>query len=235
MVIFLITSFVLLAAIAFVVYRWQSSAQPRQAENRLPPRAPASLFAEENRGARRLRSLDNEESKLKTEGRRSLLARAEAGERSALEEAHASGDSALYEEALNHLIDCATVSDAPDKSLLALVSFVTRHEHFPVTRKLAASFMESWRRAPDRSFTAKMLHVVALANDAELYQEAVEAAFELWRAGKLPDVSAEELKMLADSEYWVLSSEARASGAGFLLKRTLSKIRRELESIARAS
>lgn len=230
MVIFLITSFVLLAAIVFLVYRRQSRALEKRVQ--LPPPRATTLFDEDGDGVRRLRPLVKNVSH---EARKNLLARAASGERQALEEAHSTGDAPLYEEVLNHLVESAVASAEPDKSLLALVSFVTRHEHFPVTRKLAASFMESWRRAPDRSFTAKMLHVAALANDAELYQEAVEAAFEFWRAGELPDVSAEELKMLADSEYWVLSSEARASGAGFLLKRTLSKIRRELESYARAS
>ncbi|OLE56017.1 MAG: hypothetical protein AUG51_00375 [Acidobacteria bacterium 13_1_20CM_3_53_8] len=235
MVIFLITSFVLIAAIVFAIRSWQSSAQPERAERSLPTRPVVSLFDEDRTGARALRSLDSVESKLTDEERRKLLARAAEGERIVLLEAHAIGKAELYEEVLNTLVDRARASDEPDKSLLALVSFVTRHENFSVSRKLAEAFIESWKRAPDRNFTAKMLHVAALACDAELYQEAVESAFEFWRDGKLPDVSAEELRMLADSEYWVLSSEARSSGAGFLLKRTLSKMRRELESKARAS
>ncbi|HMF56081.1 MAG TPA: hypothetical protein VK619_06955 [Pyrinomonadaceae bacterium] len=235
MVIFLITSVFLIAAIVFAIHRWQQSAQHEQPERVLPPRPVASLFDEEKTGVRRLRSIDKEKSRLSDEERRGLLARAAEGERSTLLEAHETNDAALYEEVLNTLVGRAAASDSSDKSLLSLVSFVTRHENFPVSRKLAESFIESWKRTPDRSFTAKMLHITALANDAELYQEAVESAYEFWRDDKLPDVSADELRMLADSCYWELSSEARSSGAGFLLKRTLSKMRRELESKARAS
>src|SRR5438067_9197752 len=98
MVIFLITSFVLIAAIVFAVYRWHGSAQPAMAERALPPRPIASLFDEDRTGVRALRSLDSEESELTDEERQKLLARAAEGERIVLLEAHAVGKAELYEE-----------------------------------------------------------------------------------------------------------------------------------------
>jgi hypothetical protein len=74
-----------------------------------------------------------------------------------------------------------------------------------------------------------MLHFAALSDDAETYRKAVELAFNLWRDGKLHDVSARELQALFNGEFWVLSSGVRSSGNGFVLKRTLSSARRELE------
>jgi hypothetical protein len=50
-----------------------------------------------------------------------------------------------------------------------------------------------------------------------------------WRDGSLADLSAKELQSLFNSEYWVLSSRTRTSGAGFVLKETLSSASRELQ------
>jgi hypothetical protein len=50
-----------------------------------------------------------------------------------------------------------------------------------------------------------------------------------WRDGSLADLSAKDLQSLFNSEYWVLSSRTRTSGAGFVLKETLSRANRELE------
>jgi hypothetical protein len=44
-------------------------------------------------------------------------------------------------------------------------------------------------------------------------------------------VSAAELQSLLVSEFWLLSSATRSSGAGFVLKRTLSRAKRELETV----
>ena len=41
-------------------------------------------------------------------------------------------------------------------------------------------------------------------------------------------MTAEELQSLIDAEYWLLASDARSSGAGFMLKRKLAEARREL-------
>jgi hypothetical protein len=42
------------------------------------------------------------------------------------------------------------------------------------------------------------------------------------------DLSAGELRALCEAEYWVLSSEARRTGAGFILKHTLAEVCRRL-------
>jgi hypothetical protein len=94
----------------------------------------------------------------------------------------------------------------------------------------AGEFIESWKDRPDRTTTAKMLHLAAVADDAETYNNAAELALNFWQGGRLPDVSAAELQSLLTSEFWLLSSRTRSSGAGFVLKRTLSRAKRELES-----
>lgn len=94
----------------------------------------------------------------------------------------------------------------------------------------ALDAIRAFQESPNRSSTAKLLHVTALTDDAKNYGRAIELVLMSWRDGSLADISAKELQMLFNSEYWVLSSSARTSGAGFVLKHTLSNANRELES-----
>jgi hypothetical protein len=75
----------------------------------------------------------------------------------------------------------------------------------------------------------KLLHAAALSDNAKNYERAIELVLMSWRDGSLSDVSGKELQSLFNSEYWVLSSHTRTSGAGFVLKQTLSTATRELE------
>ncbi len=136
-----------------------------------------------------------------------------------------SGDAELYDRVLAELVQ---ISDS-DPKLLALMSHVSQND-LPVNRSLAEAVLTSWRANPDRSGTARALHFAALSDDADIYRGAVEAALQQWRAAKLADISPIELRALFDGEFWVLSSRSRSSGAGFVLKRTLEKARRELEA-----
>lgn len=230
MVTVLITSFLLLAAIIYAVYWWQSEATRRSSapdEHALQPPQPGwnGLFHDEAANQKQLASAA--EAALKEERAR-LLARASAGERSVLADARARGDSALYYEVLNRLVDGVD----SDKKLLALVSYMTRETPaLPVNSRLAKKFMEAWETSPDRASTAKMLHIVARADDASLYQKAIETALEFWREQRIANLSAEELRSLAESEYWILSQAERSSGRGFLLKLKLAALRRQLKNV----
>ena len=95
-------------------------------------------------------------------------------------------------------------------------------------KQLAEQFIEAWQVSPDRASTAKMLHLAALSDDADTYCNAIETALRVFRNGGIPDLSAAELQELFNSEFWLLSSSTRNSGAGFVLKRTLSLAKREL-------
>lgn len=95
-------------------------------------------------------------------------------------------------------------------------------------KQLAEQFIEAWQESPDRVSTAKMLHLAALSDDAMTYHDAVETALRVWQKDGIPDLSATELQTLFNSEFWLLSSSTRSSGAGFVLKRMLSQAKREL-------
>ena len=164
-------------------------------------------------------------SGITSEERARLRERAAQNDKSALRDAQASRDAALYDEILDALVEQAD----SEKKLLTLASYVTRHQGLRVNRRLAEAFIESWKTAsPDRSSTAMMLHVAALSDDAALYRHGVETALQFWRKRRIPNLSAEELRTLAESEYWLLSAGIRSSGAGFVLKQKLAGLRREL-------
>jgi hypothetical protein len=93
----------------------------------------------------------------------------------------------------------------------------------------AVAAIRAFQQSPDRTTTTKLLHVAAQTDDAKTYGRAIELVLMSWRDRSLSDISAKDLQALFNSEYWVLSSRSRTSGAGFVLKQTLSNANRELE------
>lgn len=94
----------------------------------------------------------------------------------------------------------------------------------------AIKAIKAFQQSPNKNTTADLLHVVAHSDDAKNYGRAIELILMSWRDGSLSDLSARDLQSLLNSQYWVLSSRTRTSGAGFVLKETLSTANRELES-----
>jgi hypothetical protein len=94
----------------------------------------------------------------------------------------------------------------------------------------ALAAIRNFQQSPNRTSTTKLLHVAALTDDVKTYGRAIELVLMSWRDRSLSGVSAKDLQALFNSEYWVLSSRARTSGAGFVLKQTLADANRELES-----
>ena len=223
---FLITA-VIIVIIGIAVYFWQKPA-PGKAEDILPPQPNArGLFADDfaaNPAERERLAI------ARSERAEQLIAKAKAGDRAALGSAHQGGDAGLYDQVLTEFLR----RSESDAQLLSLTSYVLQNE-LPVTKDLAAAGIKSWSAAPDRSGTARALHLAALTDDANVYQETVEKALGVWRERKLADISPLELRALFDGEFWVLSSRTRSSGAGFVLKRTLKNARRELEAAAGAN
>jgi hypothetical protein len=106
---------------------------------------------------------------------------------------------------------------------------VETHKVDRETFEQAIHAIREYQNSPNRSTTARLLHAAALSDNAKNYERAIELVLLSWRDGSLADLSAKELQSLFNSEYWVLSSRTRTSGAGFVLKQTLSSANRELE------
>jgi hypothetical protein len=167
----LFISFLLLAVLAFILYRWPRKSFNTKLTSRAAPRLFDGLFgAPEN--------LPREE-------------------------------------------DMSTAQLREQARLISLRSEVT------------GALIEEWKSAPGQQTLAEMIHFAARADDAVIFQEAVEAAMSCWRAGGLPQMSGAQLLALLESAYWLIAPEARSSGAGFVLKRTLVEVRRELSAANR--
>jgi len=220
----LIISILLVAVICFALRRWQRKPPDDYPNFYFEPARSGGLFDDQ--------SSDNANERLtsaKAEGqaladRAALVARAAQGDQETLAEAYASGDAALYGEVLDALVERAATA----QDLRSLASYITQSDRLRASTKLAAALIESWRGSPSRRALADVLHCAALSDDPAAFQRAVETALEYWRDGRLSRLSAEELRELVESSYWMLGPEARRSGAGFVLKRRLAVVRREL-------
>lgn len=215
MVTFLITSLVILGFLGLAIYFWLKPAPQADVELLPPLRDKRTLFEPPE-------TLEVASEIAPRPKRAEIVARANAGGLSALNDAAGLKDKNFYNEVMG-----AMLSNANDSKLVSIASYVSRN-NLDVTISLAEQFRQSWQATPNRQSTATMLHLTALANDAATFATAVEALLNGWQDKKLTDVSAEELNSLINSEYWLLSSEERGSGAGFVLKQTIAKARREL-------
>lgn len=227
MVTLLITSLAIIFLVGIAIYFWARPVAQTSVQG-LPPNSDLRGLFEESAMSRRVQDQLNEAATLDT--KRELLERARHGDRTALNDSQSIGDADLYNHILTELVQQADTGS----KLLSLASHVSQND-LPVNEVLAKAIISSWKNAPNRNNTAKALHFAALNDDATLYREAVEDALQIWRDGKLADVSVSELRSLFDGEFWILSSRSRSSGAGFVLKQTLADARRELEAAVSAT
>lgn len=160
------------------------------------------------------------------ERRLNLLERAKQGDVTILKEAHP--DANLYSEVLNALLDsgCQEIVEA-------CVREISQSKELRANARLAERMIDELKTSPDKKTLARMLHLAALSDDAAIFEKSLVTAFNFWQKGEVAELSASQLLALCESEYWVLASEARRSGAGFALKDSLSRIRRKLAAAMR--
>jgi hypothetical protein len=175
-------------------------------------------------------AFDEHEKKASEEFEKKLLERAALGDFEVLKDAHRAGKAALYGSALDALIEsCASSAER----LRSLAAFVTHGDELRANVALAARLLEVWERDPTRGSTVELLRVAALSDDASTFERALEAILRAWEESRLSVLSAGELRSLFDGEYWLLSTGATSSGAGFALKQKLADARRRLSEGAR--
>ncbi|MDQ3920675.1 MAG: hypothetical protein M3348_19615 [Acidobacteriota bacterium] len=220
---------VLLIFVASLALLRTKGPRSKEAADELPPGAgPRGLFADA--GARPGDDEGASEAEASDELEKALRARAGRGDLTALNDARAAGNAALYRATLDTLV--ARAADSPD-SLRALAAHVARGDELRSSPALAERLLELWKQSPTRAGAAELLRVAALSDDAESFGLAVSTVLRAWEEGRLADARAEDLRSLFEAEYWLLSSEAKRSGAGFLLKQRLADARRRLSARAR--
>lgn len=220
---FLIISILLFAAASYSTLR--SKRKSSRAAGYLPDPAPRSLFGPADEPG-----VSQKEAKTKAEAarREELLALAAAGNRGALVNAAETGDAVFY----RRVLDGAVASLGSPAELSSLSTYLVSHKLRACTA-LAERLLEHWKERPSRRGATELLRVSALSDDAGAFSRAVAAVFDAWRGGKIEGLSPIDLRDLFESEYWLISSEAKRSGEGFLLKQQLSDLRRRLQEKAR--
>jgi hypothetical protein len=220
--VFIIT-LVLLAAIAYTIYRKQRQDAAHAFE--IPPSPPRNLFGA-SRAEETFDTAQHATGEL-TEAAQSatLLARAAQGEYEALADAARLKDATLYGATLDELLKWAESS--PER-LRALAAFVAHDGELRASAALSRAFSRAWEQSPDKASTTHALHLAALSDDAGEFARVVSLAVQLWRDGRLASMSADDLRALVEGEFWLMNSEARASGAAFVLKQMIAGLRAEL-------
>src|SRR4030095_6214522 len=132
--------------------------------------------------------------------KRQLLELAKAGDLNALSVAHASHNASLYAEVVTALSE-------RQENIAAVVSHISKSNELRATKQLAQRLIETFNTAPDRRSTTTLIHIAALSDDAETYEQAIETAIEVWRSGRLAVFSPEELADLLIRQYWVIAPD----------------------------
>ena len=218
--IILVIAFAGAAALIFTVYRQTRTLPDARARTELR-REPATLFANE------MNEADSDANPSTTDAA-SLIERARQGDLTTLTQARS--DAPLYHDILNLLIDACERQG----NTAALVRHIAKSDDLRGNVRLAERVIAAWQAAPDRRLTVEMLHVAALADDANTYRRAVDLAVVAFKNGRLSNFSTDELLALLESQLWVLAANAQRGGDGFALKQRLAEVRRELAAAASA-
>lgn len=220
----LIISVFLLFVASFAILRTKRSSSRGDAHELPPGVSPRGLFDATPH--------DDETPRESPEQMRrgELRERAARGDLSALAEAHASDDAALYRFVLDGLVGRS--AGEPER-VRELASHIARGSGLRASPELAEMLLGEWRREPSPASTAELLRVSALSDDAGTFGRAVSEVLQHWEGGGLDALGAEGLRSLFEAEYWLLSSEAKRSGAGFVLKQKLADARRRLSGKSR--
>jgi hypothetical protein len=224
-------SILLLAIAAFALHRRKRRTPPKEPDFLSEPRIFDGLFAEQR--AEELKLLEQGEAERSAqEERLGLHMRAAEGDKTALDEAHEYGDAAFYREILQTLIAWA---GSDEEALRSIAEYIVDSRALRSSREFAAMMIERWSEAPDRLSFVGALHLAALSDDSEVFKRAIETALKQFSEGRSPRVSAEDFLATVESAYWLIEAEVRSSGSGFLLKRLIADVRRELAAASRRS
>ncbi len=221
--ILLFTFFVIISAIAasitFFVSR-RKSLPPHPQETFNSPSNYRSLFAPDEEELRLWQSEQDEKelAERQNELRQNLFQRATESDLNSLLEAKTFGNLQLYDEVFQILLQ----NDA-DK----LADFVTRNG-LTANADLVELSTKKLSENPTLDNLLKSVHLSALTNSAEIFLQVLETTNELYKAKRLNEISGEKLLEIFDSHYWLLASDARVSGAGYLLKEQMASVRREI-------
>lgn len=90
-----------------------------------------------------------------------------------------------------------------------------------------------WLENPNKKNTIELLFLAAQSESAKTFSETAKSVIQVWRAGKLNGLTANDLAQLAESHLWLLPQQERTSGAVFWLKQEIADLRRKSEETSK--
>lgn len=189
------------------------------------------LFAQQRE--EEARALAQADAEWAAEAKRAeILTRASAGETTALDEAHATGNREFYNLVLETLI--AGARDDREK-LRSTAKYIVDSGKLRSTAEFASRMIEQYQPELGPGAFTTMLYLAALSDNAEVYRHAVEIAREHFKQGRIPRLQRGDFIATVENGYWLISAETRYSGSGFTLKQLIAEVRRELAAATRLS
>lgn len=99
---------------------------------------------------------------------------------------------------------------------------------FESEKKLAklAEVRQNWLESYDRKNTVELLYRASQCETGEAYFDTCFAVIEAWRAGKIADLTDDDLAQLLESHFWLLPADERTPGVTFRLNGEIADLRR---------
>jgi hypothetical protein len=230
-------TFILILSLAILIFalinliKMNRRRLPIDKSNNSWPRLFDGLFAEQHETEAKLRS-QAEAERSAEEARNRLIQRASEGDLYTLDLAHAETDVDLYREVLNSLVDQA---EGDADRLRSLAEYIVDGKVLRSSARFSNKMIELWGNSLDRRSLHYMLCLSALSDDEPTFLKAVDTALKEWRLDRLKLGSGKDLLAIIECSYWLISPEVRASGSGFVVKRAISGVRRELAAVNQRS
>ena len=221
---FFLTILILLTAIAAAVtisiFLKRQKSLPPAPENspQFQPIQYQSIFAPSEEEIRAQQAED--QAKQRGMQRQEILAKAETDNFSALIEARDFGDE-FYGRVLKEL-----TFRCDSENFASLSSFIEENK-LRTNAEFIKRFQSFEENSPGRKDLIRLLHFAALSGSAEIFSATLEDAINISKG--LEDFTETDIFQLAESEFWLLPQTEKASGAGFLLKQKLAKLRSEFQ------
>jgi hypothetical protein len=230
---FIFILFLLLTTAAIAARFSKRQPNLQETSHHLPASQFDGLLAEQR--AEEVKTLaENEASYRDRAARQQLLERAAEAEMEGmtvvLNEAQAFGDQQFYHQVLQTIF---TQADGNLKLLRSTVEYIVGSQKLRSSREFAEAVVALWANSPGQFSLADVLCLAALADDEAVFRQALNTALKLWREDRIRKVSAHNFLAAVENAYWLIASDVRSSGSGFLLKQAIADVRRALAAADR--
>ena len=88
---------------------------------------------------------------------------------------------------------------------------------------------QNWAKSPNRTSTVEVLYEASRSASGDIFWDTCESVLTAWRAGRIDDLSSNDLAQLLESHFWLLPENERTPGVSFRLKEEIAGLRSRFE------